>query len=383
MILLKVHLNLCVVNNMKHIVIWNSHWCSGGAESMITNLISAMDKSNLQFTILVTQKESNLFDDILKENQVNFKTILEKPISNPIWRTLKNGQKIKKALLELKIDVLHINCSNASGLKYAKLAKRLGIPKVIVHSHNAKIEKDIFGLKTWFHKHWKKKYSIYPDVTIACSELAYRFMFSKKCNKEKILLNNGVDTYKLQFNKIIRNELRNQYGISEDEILLGHIGRFVEQKNHKFLIDIVKELKQRNFNCRLMLLGEGYLKPEIFQYAEACGVASYIIDAGVQKDAYRFYQAFDYFLLPSLHEGLPVVGIEAQAAGLPCAFADTIDQDIKILDSSVLLPINQISYWVDYILHDKTERKDTSFIIKEHGYDIRNSAKTLKEIYTS
>ena len=368
---------------MKHIVIFNSHWCSGGAESMITNLIAAMDKSDLKFTILVTQKETDLFDEILNQNQIHFKTILDKSVSNPIFRTLKNGRKIKKEFKALNIDVLHINCSNASGLKYAKIAKKLGIPKVIVHSHNAKIEKDILGLKTWIHNHWKRKYSKYPDVYIACSNLAFEFMFSKSYASQKIILKNGVDTYKLKFNKIIRDEIRKSFNIHDDVIVLGHVGRYVEQKNHKFLIDVLKELRQKGINCYLLLLGEGYLKEEVFTYAEANHLKPYIIDAGVQKDSYRFYQAFDFFLLPSFHEGLPVVGIEAQASGLPCCFSDTIDSEVKLLDSTVMLSIKGVSEWVNYIVQCKLIRKDTSDIIEKQGYDIRRSAEVLKNIYNS
>lgn len=370
-----------MVNDMKHIVIYNGHWCSGGAESMIVNLIDAMDKKDLSFTILATQKETDLFDAILEKNHIHFRTILDKPISSPILRTMKNSRRMKKILSSLNADVFHINCSNASGLKYAKMAKKLGIPKVIVHSHNAKIEKDIFGLKTRMHTYWKWKYSKYPDVYIGCSDLAYDFMFSKKYVSEKIILKNGVDTYKLSFNKTIRNEIREKYHISEDVILIGHIGRYVEQKNHKFLIEILKNLKKQSMNFKLMLLGEGYLKSEVFAYAEEQGVLADIIDVGVQKDVYRFYQAFDYFLLPSLHEGLPVVGIEAQAAGLPCGFADTIDAGVKLLSTTELIPIKEAVDWVEFVLRHKSVREDTSKKIEAAGFDIHKSAETLEEIY--
>ncbi|MCM1131656.1 MAG: glycosyltransferase [Roseburia sp.] len=366
---------------MKHIVIYNGHWCSGGAESMITNLLDAMNKEDLKFTILATQKETDLFDDVLKRNNVNFLTVLDKPISNPVLRTMKNSRRMKRILSSLKPDVFHINCSNASGLKYARLAKKLKVPKVIVHSHNAKIEKDLLGLKTRMHKYWKRKYSKYPDVYIACSDLAFEFMYSNKYNSQKFILKNGVDTYKLKFNKTIRSEIREKYNITEDMILLGHIGRYVEQKNHKFLIEILKELKKRSTNFKLMLLGEGYLKTDVFAYAEEQGVLSDIIDIGVQKDVYRFYQAFDYFLLPSLHEGLPVVGIEAQAAGLPCGFADTIDAGVKLLNTTELIPIKEVGDWVEFVLRQRSVREDTSKKIEDAGFDIHKSAKALEEIY--
>ena len=366
---------------MKHIVIYNGHWCSGGAESMITNLIHAMNKENLKFTILATQKETDLYDEILNTNKVDFLTVLDKPVSNPILRTIKNSRRMKRILSSLHPDVFHINCSNASGLKYARLAKKLGIPKVIVHSHNAQIEKDTLGLKTMMHNHWKRKYSKYPDIYIACSDLAFDFMFSKKYESQKIILKNGVDTYKLRFDKTIRKEMREKYQMSEDVILIGHIGRYVEQKNHKFLIDILKELKKKSANFKLMVLGEGYLKADVFAYAEEQGVRQDIIDVGVQKDVYRFYQAFDYFLLPSLHEGLPVVGVEAQAAGLPCGFADTIDTNIKLLKTTQLLPIKEVSDWVEFVLNYNGEREDASSIIESAGFDIHKSADLLEEIY--
>ena len=163
---------------------------------------------------------------------------------------------------------------------------------------------------------------------------------------------------------LIRDEIRKSFNIHDDIIVLGHVGRYVEQKNHKFLIDVLKELRQKGINCYLLLLGEGYLKEEVFTYAEANHLKPYIIDAGVQKDSYRFYQAFDFFLLPSFHEGLPVVGIEAQASGLPCCFSDTIDSEVKLLDSTVMLSIKGVSEWVNYIVQCKLIRKDTSDIVE-------------------
>lgn len=365
---------------MKKIVIFNSHWCSGGAEALWTSLLENMNDENLSFTILATQKETNIFDSRLNEAKVPLKTVLNKVYSNPIIRTIKNTKVLKNALDELKPDIIHINTSSAVGLKYAKIAKDVNNTITIVHSHNASIETDRLKLKLLMHNHWKKKYSKYADYKYACSDLAAEFVFKDISNV--YYLKNGVNVSKFDYNSQIREEIRNEFNINNNEILLGHVGRFSEQKNHKFLINIFNDLnKQFPNKYKLMLIGEGETKEEIKELIKSLNLENRIIDAGVRNDTYKFYQAFDLFLLPSLHEGLPVVGVEAQAAGLKCLFADTITKEAKLLDNLVYLPIDNTKVWVDEIIKPLPVRVSTKEKIKELGFDIETEAKKLQKFY--
>lgn len=367
---------------MKKIVIFNDHWCSGGVESLWTNFINEMGNSDeLRFTILASQKETDIYDKMLIKNNVKIVTVLDRIYKNPIIRTIKNSFGLKKKLKELNPDILHINSCNASALKYACMAKKLGIKVVIVHSHNTMIENDRFHLKLRAHLFWRKKYIKYPDYRFACSTEAAKFMFGSTDNI--YLMKNAVDLSKFDYNEEYRQEIRKKYNL-KDEILIGHVGRFSAQKNHMRLLDIFLEINKLNSNTRLMCLGEGELKEEFMLKAKAFGIEKYIIDAGVRPDAYKYYQAFDAFVLPSLHEGLPFVGIEAQAAGLPLVLSNTITKETKILDSTIFMDLNESNVlWAGQVLKlvNETPRQSKRQEIISSGFDLSYEAIRLKNFY--
>lgn len=363
---------------MKHVVIFNDHWCSGGVESLWTNLIKNITTDEFYFTILATQKETDIYDDILNEHNVNIITILDKVISNPIIRTKKNIKGFKNKIKELNPDILHINSCNASGLKLAHIAKKCGIKHVIVHSHNTLIEADKLKLKLLAHKIWQRKYLSAPDAYFGCSTESLAFMFN---TKKGYLLKNGVDLSKFKFEEEYRNEIRGKFNLRPDDYVIGHVGRFCNQKNHKFLIDIFNNYLKTN-NGYLMLVGEGELREEIEEYANSLGIKNHIIFAGTTSEVYKYYSAFDLFVLPSLHEGLPVVAIEAQATGLPVIMADTITQEAKITTNVSYLPLSDMDLWVSRINQYKNiERKDTKEEITASGFDIKDSANKLIKFY--
>ena len=169
--------------------------------------------------------------------------------------------------------------------------------------------------------------------------------------------------------------------IGNDTIVIGHVGRFCNQKNHKFLIDIFNNYLKTN-NGYLMLVGEGELREEIEEYVDSLGIKNHIIFAGTTSEVYKYYSAFDLFVLPSLHEGLPVVAIEAQATGLPVIMADTITQEAKITTNVSYLPLSDMDLWVSGINQYKNiERKDTKEEITASGFDIKASASNLIKFY--
>lgn len=363
---------------MKHVVIFNDHWCSGGVESLWTNLIKNITTNEFRFTILATQKETDIYDSLLVDHNVSFTTILNKVISNPIIRTRKNLKGFKKKIKELKPDILHINSCNASGLKLAHIAKKCGVSKVIVHSHNTLIEADKLKLKLLAHKMWQKKYLSSPDAYFGCSTESLEFMFN---TKEGYLVKNGVNLDKFKFNEDYKEEIRNKFDLKFSDYVIGHVGRFCNQKNHKYLLDVFNKYLQEK-DAYLMLVGEGELKEEIENYADYLGIKNNIIFAGTTSEVFKYYSAFDIFVLPSLHEGLPVVAIEAQATGLPVIMADTITKEAKITQNVSYLPLGDERLWVNRINeYREMERKDTREEIKVAGFDIKDSASKLIEFY--
>ena len=221
---------------------------------------------------------------------------------------------------------------------------------------------------------------------MCCSELAGRWLFGDKAYDEgKVyLLNNAIDLDKFKYDKKIGDKKRKELGIKEDTIVIGHIGRFVAQKNHIFLIDIFNQFHKKEKNSILLLAGQGPLQEEIKNKVRELGLDDSVRFLGQRNDANELYQAFDVFLLPSLYEGLPVVGVEAQASGLLCFFSDDMTKETKVLDSTVFMSLsNTAEEWTGEILTNLKDYKriNTKNEVSDNGFDIEIEARKLEKYY--
>ena len=188
------------------------------------------------------------------------------------------------------------------------------------------------------------------------------------------VVNNAIDVDKFKYDEKIRKEKRKELNIKDNQLVIGHIGRFVQQKNHEFLIDIFNEIYKQDKNAILLLIGEGPLKEEIQNKVNELGLDKNVKFLGQRSDANELYQAMDAFVLPSLYEGLPVVGVEAQAAGLPCFFSTDMTKETEILDSTKFISLTHKSkYWADKILKEVSlfKRQDTSEEIVDNKFSIK------------
>lgn len=189
---------------------------------------------------------------------------------------------------------------------------------------------------------------------------------------------------KFRYNSVVRNRIRKDFGL-EGKIVIGHIGRFIALKNQSLLVDILAELKKENDQYCLALLGDGPMMDEIREKARSLGLEKDIVMPGNIGNANEWYQAFDIFMLPSTTEGLPVVGVEAQAADLPCIFSANITKEIGLLSSSKYLSLEEpVSVWaktVSSLIASHHERVDRSENIRKAGYDIEIEARKLQDMY--
>ena len=222
---------------------------------------------------------------------------------------------------------------------------------------------------------------------MCCSELAGRWLFgNKEYDKGNIyLLNNAIDLDKFKYNESLRKEKRKELGINDDTLVIGHVGRFVEQKNHRFLIDIFNEIHKKNNNSVLLLAGQGPLMDEIKNKVISLKLEKNVKFLGQRNDIDKLYQAFDVFLLPSLYEGLPVVGVEAQATGLLCELSNDMTKEIKVLDTTRFVSLNtSAEEWATIILDDysKFKRHDTTSEITKNNFNIKNETSKLENEYS-
>ena len=202
-------------------------------------------------------------------------------------------------------------------------------------------------------------------------------------NKNKVkILNNAIDTSKFSYNLEIRNKIREHEKL-EDKFVVGHVGRFVNQKNHSFLLKIFYEIHKADENSVLMLLGDGPLRESIKEEARDLGLENSVRFLGIKENVNEYMQAMDVFLLPSFYEGLPVVGVEAQTAGLRCIFSTNVTKEAKLTDNVEYLDLDDgEKVWAEVALKSKNfDRKNTASIIIKKGFDIKYEAKKLEDYY--
>lgn len=225
----------------------------------------------------------------------------------------------------------------------------------------------------------KRKIPKYADKLFACGDEAGRWMFN---TDDFEVLNNAIDTDLYAYNKEKADKVKKEFGI-ENKFVVGHVGRFNPQKNHEFLIDVFNEIQKVKEDSVLMLVGDGDLRPEIEKKVRDLGLSDKVIFTGVRSDVNDLMQGMDVFLFPSLYEGLGIVLIEAQAAGLKCIISDNIPKDGVLTDDVTCISLTQSPIvWANEILkYQEYKRANNKEIIKKANYDIKNNAKKLEQFY--
>ena len=350
---------------------------AGGVESVVTSEFLEMDKSKVQFDFICDEDSTNIPYDLIEKN--GGKVI----IIPPYQKAFKYHKELKKVLKENNYKIVHSHISTMSVFSLFA-AKCAGVPVRIAHSHSTTNKKE---KKKNLMKQILRPFSkVFATDYMCCSELAGRWLFgNKEYDKGNVyLLNNAIDLDKFKYDESLRKKKRKELGIKDNTLVIGHLGRFVAQKNHTFLIDIFNEIHKKKKDSILLLAGQGPLEEEIKNKVKDLNLDDSVKFLGQRNDANELYQAFDVFLLPSLYEGLPVVGVEAQAAGLLCYFSDDMTKETKVLDITKFMSLNNPpEEWAKNILKDvkKYKRIDTSKEMTAKNFNIKEEAKRLEEYY--
>lgn len=347
----------------------------GGVESFIMNIYRHIDRSKIQFDFLVHYTERYFYDEEIEK--------LGGKIYRLSFRNDKNYFKYKRDLKKFfkQHNEYSIVWGHMDGLAsiYLKVAKKFGVKTTIAHAHITSAERSIKGL---LKRLLKKKISKYADYRFACSTEAGRYLYGGN-NFE--IIPNAIDTFKFKFNLSSRIAIREKYNW-KNKIVIGHVGRFNDQKNHSFLVEILKCLSEINNSYTLCLCGDGENRNSVEQQVNDLGLNDKVFFIGNISNINEFYQAFDIYVMPSLYEGLPVSGIEAQASGLNCIFADTITRETSLIPDNVKFISLKRSpkEWAEAINgFVSNERKDMSNEIKKKGYDINDESIYLQNFFIS
>lgn len=350
-------------------------WLGGGVESVVMNYYRNIDRSAVQFDFICDSDSTDIpYDEIESLGGRVF-------VVPPYQKVFAYRKALVKLFKENGYKIVHSHLNTLSVFPLSA-AKKAGIKIRIAHSHSTSNKKE-------FKRNVSKKIlrpwtNLFATEYFCCSEVAGRWQFGdKKYDGGKVfLLRNAIDLEKFRFNEEKRKSKREELGIDEDTFVLGHIGRFMAQKNHKFLIDIFKSVHDKNANSILLLAGQGPLFNEVKEYADSMGLCESVKFLGQRSDVADLYQAFDVFVLPSLYEGLPVVIVEAQGTGLKCLTSDKVSYESKISSDLDFISLDDIDLWTDRIFELRNYQRNDNFEeCTNNGYNIKKNAAGLIEKY--
>ena len=356
---------------MKVLVVNTVPFDKNGITSVILNYYKNIIKNSIEMDFISINDVSSDIQELFKMNNSRLYTIKNRQ-KNPFNYMLK----LNKILKENKYDIIHIH-GNSTILCIELIVAYINRVKVrIAHSHNTTCN---FPL---IHRILKPLFNFLYTHGIACGVDAGKWLFG---NREFLVLNNGIDLELFKYDEDKRNEFREELNISKDCILLGHIGGFVYQKNHKQLIELMLNIKKEKLDVKLCCIGDGPLKDEITHYAKELDVVNEIIFLGKKSNVYDYYNAFDIFVLPSHFEGLPVVLVEAQANGLKCLASNNISDEANLTGNVLFLDNNKYEDWINKIKLSNEDRKSTSDkaceSLLDNGYSIANNTTILYKYF--
>jgi len=348
----------------------------GGAETLLMNLYRNLNRAEVQFDFLTSRP--GVFDEEIAAmggvvHRIPYVTDLgHRAYVRELRRFFERHSQYR---------IVHAHMDKMSGAVLAA-AKKSGVPVRIAHSHNTMSEG---GVAARLYK-WAVGRQISSSATerVACSRAAARWLFGSRA-AEAAIMRNGIEGGRFAFDPLVREQVRRELGIAETTFVVGHVGRFLRQKNHAYLIERFAELQAQVADSALVLAGDGPLRPDIERKARELGLGDKVRFLGVRGDVDRLMQSFDAFVFPSFHEGLPVTLVEAQAAGLPCIVSDAVTEEADLgLGLVAFFPLKSPAEWVRRMKAAAERRSDRTIPadgLGRRGYDIAETARWAEQYY--
>lgn len=344
----------------------------GGLETMLMNYYRHMDRNKVQFDFLVHRDfEADYDREILSMGGKIYHVSRLIPWSMGYRKELK---MFFKEHPEYKIVHVHQDCLSSVALQ---CAEECGVPVRIAHSHNSNQDRNI---KYIIKRYYMKQITQFATDCFACGKNAGDWMFA---GHRYQILHNAINTSAYTYSYVKAVAIRERLHV-EQNLVIGHIGRFDPQKNHTFLLDIFSECVKLVSNAKLLLVGDGEGKTQIQEKAKLLGLEDKVIFTGVRSDVADLLQAMDVFVFPSLYEGVPVTMIEAQSSGLPCVISDGVPKECVITSGLVTtMRLTDMPHdWAKHIVErSQIKRENHLSEIQAAGYDIVMAAKELENFY--
>lgn len=352
----------------------------GGVESFVMNYYRQLTTKGIQFDFV------SMFPKLAYEKEIKQLGGKVFHISNVKKAPSRYANELRVIIESGDYDVVHVNMLSAANIIPLRVAHKCGVKKIVAHSHNSSSP----GILRNLMHLWNKRYiEQYATDYFACSKLAGRWMFKRGLMEgERFhIIKNALCIDQFYHNQDVRNRIRKELGI-KDKFVIGHVGRFEEQKNHEFLIKIFREIVSRDENSVLLLVGDGELEEQIRKDVTKFALEDKVSFLGVRNDVNRIWQAIDVFVLPSLFEGLPIVAVEAQAAGVASVLADTITKEVQLMNNVEFLSLSEpVEVWAECVITKRNQSRciDNDAVKKvftEKGFEIESASETLMNYYS-
>ncbi len=355
----------------------------GGQEMFMLNMLDNFSDKNINYTLLSPFELTNKSIINYKNNGLNVINYDYKFESK--FRKLYIKKALKKTLKNNKYDIIHIQSGSIYTLfKSAKIAKKYGINKIIVHSHST-------GNNNFKYRLIKRKsdkiIDKYANIYLGCSILAAKWKFPKNVidNNNYLVINNGVDIKKYTYSDTVKEKIRKEYNIDNSDIVLCHVGRFALQKNQDYLLNIYPNLIDKIPNIKFIMVGAGSDKQSFIDKTKKLNIYDKFIFLENISNVNEIMISSDIFVFPSIFEGFPITLIEAQTTGLRFIKSDNITDEALVTDLGCSLSLDDANLWISKIIEYSnnlaTNREKYSNIMKEKGYDSKDSAKLLEDVY--
>lgn len=344
----------------------------GGIESLLTNVYANIDRTKYQFDFIATAEE--VYQEKLKKFGGRIYLV-------PSIKHFVSYIKSFDHILDNNYDVVHFHKNSAANIVPILLAKyHPSHPKIIIHSHNTSPSVNNAGLML-LHKLNRSILIKISDKKVACANAAAKWMFGT--SKDVQIINNGIDIDKFTFSSEARKSIRRKLNIPFNDLVLGNVGRFSEQKNQSFLIDIFKEVEKKNPNSRLILVGNGYLLKNTKEKVNSLGLSSKVIFTGKKNNIPDYLSAMDIFVMPSLYEGLPISAVEAQAEGLGVYLSDSISKEIVLTNNTKMFSLNDDPSVIagQLLSYIKTNNREAEAKTVKKHYSLDKTVKDFANLY--
>ncbi|WP_010254888.1 glycosyltransferase [Treponema primitia] len=358
---------------MTKILIVGIHNAVGGIEKILHDYITTISNDAIVFAFI------NMYDKISFQEAYEQRGYPVYKLPNMNRHPLKYAVAFTRLCADERFDIIHVNMMSAANILPLVIARQIQCKVIIAHSHNT----DTVGIaRHILHAVNRPFIKAFATDYFACSADAGQYIFGKNSAFE--IIHNAINIERFVYRKITRKTVRDQLNIPDNAYVIGHVGRFSKQKNHAVLIEIFCRILNKQENAVLLLVGKGEDQQKIKNMAKNLGIDTNVIFYGPSNTVHDLYSAMDVFVFPSLFEGLPVVGIEAQCAGLPVFASNTVSKQMQVSDLVVWLDLKDgPEKWADTILEHipHHERKDMSSTLTNAGYNIKIESKKLESKY--